>query len=66
MCLAKTAYVYAACAVHVTILVLVIIRPVSHFTELHTLTLAARSYALLVELIFMISGYPIWEVHYHI
>ena len=47
-------------------LVLVVIRPVSHFTELHTLTLAARSYALLVELIFMISVYPIWEVHYHI
>ena len=42
------AYVYAACAVHVTIFSTGSkFRPVSNFTELHALTLATRSYALL-------------------
>ena len=46
-------YVYAACAVRLTILVLVVrkFQPVSNFTELHTLTLAAHSYVLLVVVI---------------
>jgi len=50
MCLATMAYVYAACAVHVTIFSTSgKSHPISHFTELHTLTLAARSYALLIQ-----------------
>ena len=44
------AYVYAACAVCVTIFSTGgKFRPVSTFMELHTLTLAARSYALLIQ-----------------
>ena len=47
--LATMAYVYAACAVRVTIFSTGgKFQPVSNCTELHTLTLAARSYALLV------------------
>lgn len=42
------AYVYAACPIHVIILSIGSkLQPVSNFTELHALTLAARSYALL-------------------
>ena len=42
-------YVYAACPVRVTIFSTGgKFRPVSNFTELHTLTLAARSYTLLL------------------
>ena len=42
-------YVYPACAVHVTTFSTGDnFRPVSNFTELHTLTLAACSYVLLV------------------
>ena len=45
------AYVNAACAGHVTIFSTGCkFRPVSNFTQLHALTLAARSYALLVML----------------
>ena len=48
-CLATVAYVYSACAVHVTIFSSGgKFWPVSNFTELHTLTLAAHSYALLL------------------
>ena len=44
--------IYAACAVHVTIIGTGSeFRPVSNFTELHTLTLAARFYALLPDAI---------------
>ena len=54
MCLATTAYVIYiclrsiyTCAVHVTIFSNGSkFRPVSNFTELHTLTLASRCYAL--------------------
>ena len=49
MCIATTAYVYAACTVRVTIFSTGSkFRPVSNFTELNNLTLAARSYALSV------------------
>ena len=47
--LATMAYVYTACAVHVTIFSTTgKFRPISNFMELHALTLAARSYALLI------------------
>ena len=43
------AYVYATCVVRVTIFSTGgKFRPVSNFTELHTLTQAARSYSLLI------------------
>ena len=48
MCLATIAYVNAVCAVHVTIFSTGgKFRPVLNFTELHALTQAAYSYALL-------------------
>ena len=44
------AYVYIACTVHVTIFSTGRkLHPVSNFTELHVLTLAACSYLLLLE-----------------
>ena len=47
MWLATMAYMYTACPVRVTIFSTGgKFQPVSNFTELHTLTLAARSYAL--------------------
>ena len=47
MWLATMAYVCAACPVRVTIFSTGgKFQPVSNFTELHALTLAARSYAL--------------------
>ena len=47
MCLATMAYVYGACPVRVSIFSAGgKFQPVSKFTELHALTLAARSYAL--------------------
>ena len=50
MCLATMAYAYAACAVRVTIFSTGgKFRLVSNFTDLHALTLAARSYALLLQ-----------------
>ena len=50
MCLATMAYVYAARAVHVTIFSTSgKSHPISHFAELHALTLAAHSYALLIQ-----------------
>ena len=52
MCLATTACVYAACAVCVAIFSTGSkFRQVSNFIELHALTLAARSCALLCEVI---------------
>ena len=49
MCLATMAYVYAACAARFTIFSIGDkFRPVSNFMELHALTPAARSYALLI------------------
>ena len=48
MCLATMAYVYAPCAVHVTIFSTGSkFKLVSNFTELQALTLAAHSYVLL-------------------
>ena len=48
MCLATTAYVYAACTVHVTIFSTGgKFRLVPNFMELHALILATRSYVLL-------------------
>ena len=45
-------YVYAACAACVTIFKTGSkFRPVSNFTELHALTVAARSYVLLADTI---------------
>ena len=50
-------YVDAACAGRVTIFSTGgKFRPVSNFTELHALTLAARSYALLTEMIARVCG----------
>ena len=44
------AYVYTACTIRATIFSAgSIFRPASNFMELHTLTLAARSYALLAQ-----------------
>ena len=40
------------------VLLFLIIRPVSNFTELHALTLAARSYVLLV--------YSVRHCHHHV
>ena len=52
MCLATMPYVYAACPVCVTIFSSGgKFRPVPNFTELHALTLAAHSYALLLEMV---------------
>ena len=49
-CLATKSYVYAQLRIRVTIFSTGSkFQLVSNFTELHTLTLAARSYALLVE-----------------
>ena len=49
MCLATMAYVYAACAVRVTIFSMGgKFQPVSNLTWLHNPILAARSYALLM------------------
>ena len=49
MCLATAAYVYELLRIRVTIFSNgSIILPSFKFTELHTLTLAARSYALLL------------------
>ena len=49
MCLTTTAYVYVQLCIHVTIFSNGSIIPTSFkFTELHALTLATHSYALLV------------------
>ena len=51
-CLATMPYVYAACPVCITIFSTGgKFRPVPNFTELHALTLAAHSYALLLEMV---------------
>ena len=59
MCLATMAYVYAACAVRVTIFSTGgKCRLLSNFMELHALTLAARSYETLETLIIKYSHGP--------
>ena len=57
------AYVYTACTVHVTISSTGgKFRPVANFMELHALTLAAHSYALLME--YMKTAYKAGDAGY--